>query len=63
MFQAVKVDPKEGIAAAIARKKEQVSCSRAFFATESILNKGQERLIKEKEDKKQAGRGGAAKFR
>ena len=30
MFQAVKVDPKEGIAAAIARKKEQVSCSRAF---------------------------------
>jgi hypothetical protein len=24
MFQAVKVDPKEGIAAAIARKKEQV---------------------------------------
>lgn len=45
MFQAVKVDPKEGVAAAIARKKEQ------------------ERLMKEKEDKKQAGRGGAAKFR
>ena len=32
MFQAVKVDPKEGIAAAIARKKEQVSCSRAFVS-------------------------------
>jgi hypothetical protein len=30
MFQAVKVDPKEGIAAAIARKKEQVSCSHAL---------------------------------
>jgi hypothetical protein len=30
MFQAVKVDPKVGVAAAIARKKEQVSCSHAL---------------------------------
>jgi hypothetical protein len=45
MFQAVKVDPKAGIAAAIERKKEQ------------------ERLMKEKEERKQAGRGGGAKFR
>jgi hypothetical protein len=33
------------------------------LATGSSLNKEQERLMKEKEDKKQAGRGGAAKFR
>ncbi len=31
MFQAVKVDPKEGIAAAIARKKEQ-ACDMTMVA-------------------------------
>ena len=44
-------------------RRSRLVAAALLFATGSILNKEQERLMKEKEDKKQAGRGGAAKFR